>query len=152
MDQEDIEALKIAALLHDIGKLAVDERILFKKGSLDDKEFEEMKKHPGLSAEMIKSVSFLSPILPIVVSHHENFDGSGYPRGVGGEDIPLEARILSIADMYEALTTDRPYRKAFSREEAIEIMEDSKGWKLDPKLTDVFLEMVRGDKLEEDVT
>ncbi len=150
MPPESIETLKIASLLHDIGKVAVDGRILLKKGKLEKHEFEEIKKHPGWSVAMIKPVSFLAPILPIVMSHHENYDGSGYPRGIKGKDIPLGARILSIADVYEALTTDRPYRKACTREEAVEILEDAKAWKLDPELTDIFLEMVRNGHLHEE--
>ncbi|GEM_PF-911990 len=151
MSEENMETLKIAALLHDIGKLAVDERILFKRGELNEREFEEIKKHPGWSVDMIRPLFSLDPILEIIISHHENYDGSGYPRGTSGEAIPLGARILSIADIYEALITDRTYRKAFTREQAVKIMEDAKGWKLDPKLTDVFLDIVRSDKLEDDV-
>jgi len=151
MSEEELETLKIAALLHDIGKLAVDERILFKKGELEEHEFEEIKKHPGWSVDMIRPVFSLDPILTVVISHHENYDGSGYPRGIKGEEIPLGARILSIADIYEALITDRIYRKAFTKEQAVKIMEDAKGWKLDPKLTDIFLDMVRNNKLEEDI-
>jgi len=150
LKKEDIKVLKIASLLHDIGKLVLDEKILFKKGRLQEDEFAEVKKHPDLSAEIIEPIAFLGPILPIIVSHHENYDGSGYPRGLKGKKIPIGARILSIADVYEALTTDRPYRKAFTKEEALRIIESAKGWKLDPELTDIFLKIVRKGELEED--
>ncbi len=143
-----IETLKIACLLHDLGKLVVDENILFKKGKLNKKEFDQIKKHPHWGSEVISLVYFLRDIIPIMANHHENYDGSGYPTGVKGEDIPLEARILSVADVYEALTADRPYRKGFSPEEAITIMEGEKGQKLDPKLTDVFLDMVKKGKFK----
>jgi len=150
VDRENVERLRIAALLHDIGKLVVDENILFKKGRLTKEEFDEIKKHPGWGVDMIRPVSFLNHVLPIMMNHHENYDGTGYPNGLKGEEIPFEARILAVADVYEALTADRPYRKAFSREEAIVIMEEEKGIKLDPVLTDVFLDMVRKGDIDPD--
>ncbi len=146
MDESVIERLKLAALLHDVGKLAIDEKILFKKGKLDHDEYEEMKKHAQWGAEIIYPVYFLRDIIPIVVYHHENYDGTGYPYGLKGEEIPIESRVLSVADIYEALTSDRPYRKAFSREQAIAIMKEEKGTKLDPKLTDIFLDMVSNNE------
>ncbi len=142
-----IERLKIASLMHDLGKLAVDEKILFKKGKLNEKEFDEIKKHPHWGAEVIGLVYFMQDIIPIMANHHENYDGSGYPRGVKGAKIPVEARILSVADIYEALTADRPYRKGFSKKKAIAIIEEEKGRKLDPKITDLFLDMVKKGKV-----
>jgi len=147
--KDGIERLKVASLLHDLGKLAVDDKILFKKGKLDKKEFDEIKKHPILGSEIVHLVYFLRDIIPIMANHHENYDGSGYPEGIRGKDIPLEARVLGIADIYEALTADRPYRKGFSREDAVDIMRGEKGKKLDPKITDIFLEMVQNDEIEE---
>jgi HD-GYP domain-containing protein (c-di-GMP phosphodiesterase class II) len=149
ISKERIEKLKIASLLHDVGKLAISQKILFKKGKLDREEFDEIKKHPHWGSEIVHMVYFLRDIVPILINHHENYDGSGYPKGVKGDRIPLEARILSIADIYEALTADRPYRKGFSRKEAIAIMEEEKGRKLDPEITDIFLDMVRKRKLDE---
>ena len=142
-----IERLKIASLMHDLGKLAVDEKILFKKGKLNTKEFEEIKKHPHWGAEVISLVYFMHDIIPIMANHHENYDGSGYPRGIKGIKIPIESRILSVADIYEALTADRPYRKGFSKKRAIAIIEEEKGRKLDPKITDLFLDMVKKGKI-----
>lgn len=142
-----IERLKIASLIHDLGKLAVDEKILFKKGKLNTKEFDEIKKHPHWGAEVISLVYFMHDIIPIMANHHENYDGSGYPRGVRGKRIPVESRILSVADIYEALTADRPYRKGFSKKKAIAIIEEEKGKKLDPEITDIFLDMVRKGKI-----
>ncbi|MDD3088600.1 MAG: HD domain-containing protein [Candidatus Omnitrophica bacterium] len=143
MSKKRVERLKIASLLHDLGKLGVDEKILFKKGRLDKTEFEEIRKHPEWGAEAAGHLYFLRDIIPIMADHHENYDGSGYPRGKKGSRIPLEARVLSVADIYEALTADRPYRKGFSSEEAIKIMEDEKGRKLDPKITEVFFKMIK---------
>jgi len=150
VDKNNIERLRIAALLHDIGKLVVDENILFKKGLLDKDEFDEIKKHPGWGVEMVQPVSFLEHVLPIMMNHHESYDGNGYPKGLKGKEIPYEARILAIADVYEALTADRPYRKAFSQREAIAIMEGEKGKKLDPVIADVFLDMVRNKEICDD--
>ncbi|RKY42203.1 MAG: hypothetical protein DRP85_03625 [Candidatus Makaraimicrobium thalassicum] len=151
MSKERIERLKVAALLHDLGKLAVDGRILFKKGKLTASDIREIRKHPRLGSEVVRFVYFLRDIIPIMVNHHENYDGGGYPCGIKGEDIPLEARILCVADIYEALTAERPYRKRFSMEEAIRIMEMEKGLKLDPGLTDIFLDIVKkGGFREED--
>ncbi|MEA3490097.1 MAG: HD domain-containing protein [Candidatus Omnitrophota bacterium] len=143
LGRERVERLKVASLLHDLGKLLVDEKILSKKGKLTRREFEEIKKHPHWGAEVVKLVSLLHDIVPIMVNHHENYDGSGYPRGIKGKKIPLEARILSVADIYEALTADRPYRRGFSRKDAITIMEGEKGRKLDPEITDVFFKMIK---------
>jgi len=147
--KEKIEILKIASLLHDLGKLAVDKKILFKKGKLNKKEFDEVKKHPHWGAEAVHLVYFLHDIVPIMADHHEDYDGTGYPVGMKGNDIPLEARILSVADIYEALTADRPYRKAFSKREAIAIMENEKGHKLDPQITDIFLDMIKKGKIKD---
>ncbi len=143
-----IERLKIAALLHDLGKLAIDERILFKEGRLTKEEFDEIKKHPRWGSEVVSMVNFLDEIIPIMSNHHENYDGSGYPNGVRGENIPLESRVLTVADVFEALTADRPYRRGFSRKEAMAIMENEKGRKFDPRVTEIFLEMVRKGKFK----
>ncbi|MFH1310616.1 MAG: HD domain-containing phosphohydrolase [Candidatus Omnitrophota bacterium] len=151
ISQEDIEKLKVASLLHDLGKLAVDEKILFKKGKLNGEEFEQIKNHPRWGSEMIYLVYFLRDIIPIMANHHENYDGTGYPDGLEGENIPLSARVLGIADIYEALTADRPYRRGFSHEDAVEIIKSEKGRKLDPAITDVFLEMLKNGEIKENI-
>lgn len=143
LSEKKVTRLKIASLLHDLGKLGVDEKILFKKGKLETHEFDEIKKHPHWGSDAVSHLYFLRDIIPIMADHHENFDGSGYPRGASGKNIPLEARILSVADAYEALTADRPYRKGFSKEEALKILEQEKGRKLDPRITDAFLKMIK---------
>ena len=150
LSKTKIERLKVASLLHDLGKLAIDEAILFKAGKLTKEEFEQIKKHPRWGTEVAQLVYFLDDVIPIMIGHHENYDGTGYPNGVKGKDISLEARILSIADIYEALIEDRPYRKGFPKKKAIEIMESEKGWKLDARITDIFIEMIKNEKFKEE--
>jgi len=115
---DDLKAIEAAALLHDTGKLAVPEHILNKPGKLTAEEFEAMKLHVDVGADILSSIEFPYPVVPIVRAHHENWDGTGYPRGVKGDDIPIGARILSVVDCYDALTSDRPYRPAMTQEQA----------------------------------
>ncbi|MGD2278959.1 MAG: HD domain-containing protein [Candidatus Omnitrophota bacterium] len=150
MKRKAIERLKIASYLHDIGKLAISDKILNKHGPLTAKEFEKIKTHPLKGVEMIRPLYFLRDIVAIIQSHHENYDGTGYPHGKKGKNIPVEARVLSIADVYEALTSDRPYRKAFSKKQAIAIIEEEKGRKFDPDLTDSFLDMIKTKKIKQE--
>jgi len=138
----EIEGLRAAALLHDIGKLAVPEYILNKPGRLTAAEFAKMSAHPTIAAEILSNVEFPYPVVPLVLHHHEKWDGTGYPLGLRGEDIPLGARILAIADCYEALRSDRPYRKGFSKEKSIEIMKREAGRTFDPRLMGAFLSVV----------
>ena len=113
-DELTLKAIEAAALLHDTGKLAVPEHILNKPGKLNEAEFEQMKRHVDVGADILSLVEFPYPVVPIVRCHHESWDGSGYPRGVRGEDIPIGARILSVVDCFDALTSDRPYRAAMT--------------------------------------
>ena len=114
-----MNALRAAALLHDIGKLAVPEQILSKPGRLTLEEFEKMKIHPTVGAEILKRVQFPYPVVPVVLSHHEKWDGTGYPNSLRGEEIPIGARILSVVDCFDALTSERPYRRGMSTEDAM---------------------------------
>src|SRR5262249_11523520 len=120
-DETTVKAIEAAALLHDTGKLAVPEHILNKPGRLTPAEFDQMKRHVDVGADILSLVNFPYPVVPIVRCHHENWDGTGYPRGVSGSDIPIGARILSVVDCFDALTSDRPYRKALTDEEALAI-------------------------------
>ena len=131
---EEIEALRAAALLHDIGKLAVPEHIISKPGRLTPEEFEKMKIHPIVGAEILERVNFPYPVVPIVRSHHERWDGTGYPDGLMGEEIPIGARILSAVDCLDALATDRQYRKALPLDDAMEWVADQAGKAFDPKV------------------
>ncbi len=133
-----LKALQAAALVHDTGKLAVPERILNKPGKLTADEFETMKLHVNVGADILSAIDFPYPVVPIVRSHHENWDGSGYPRGLRGEEIPIGARILMIVDCFDALTSDRPYRRGMGPEAALAIMLPQAGIKFDPHLLAIF--------------
>jgi putative nucleotidyltransferase with HDIG domain len=138
LDEQAMKALQAAALLHDTGKLAVPERILNKPGKLTPAEFETMKLHVDVGADILSSIDFPYPVVPIVRAHHENWDGSGYPNGLKGIDIPIGARILSVVDCYDALTSDRPYRPAMTDAQALEIIRARRGTMYDPTVVDMF--------------
>jgi putative nucleotidyltransferase with HDIG domain len=138
-DDLTLQALEAAALLHDTGKIAVPEHILNKPGKLTAAEFEKMKLHAPIGAEILSSIEFPYPVVPIVRHHHENWDGTGYPDGLKGTDIPLGARILSVVDCFDALTSDRPYRRRMSDEAALKIVTDRRGTMYDPVIVDAFV-------------
>jgi putative nucleotidyltransferase with HDIG domain len=146
-NDKELDAIRAAALLHDTGKLAVPEYILNKPGPLTASEFERMKVHADVGADILKSIDFPYPVEPIVRHHHEQWDGSGYPAGLKGQEIPLGARILSVVDCYDALTSDRPYRPRMSRAQAENILKDRKGAAYDPWIVDEFIRLL--DRLEE---
>ncbi|HKB11650.1 MAG TPA: HD domain-containing phosphohydrolase, partial [Vicinamibacterales bacterium] len=143
VDEPGLKAIEAAALLHDTGKLAVPEHILNKPGKLTESEFEKMKQHVDVGADILSLVDFPYPVVPIVRAHHENWDGSGYPRGIRGEDIPIGARILSVVDCFDALTSDRPYRRAMTDQAAIAILVERRGRMYDPKVVDTFILVYR---------
>jgi putative nucleotidyltransferase with HDIG domain len=140
-DTKVIRAIEAAALLHDMGKLAVPEHILNKPGKLTASEYERMKLHASVGAQILSAIDFPYPVVPIVRHHHENFDGTGYPDRLRGEDIPLGARIMAVVDCYDALTSDRPYRPALCDAEALAIIEARKGTMYDPAVTDAFVKV-----------
>jgi putative nucleotidyltransferase with HDIG domain len=142
-DAHLIEAIHAAALLHDIGKLAIPDSILLKPGPLTPDEYEFVKQHAVIGAQILAPLAGCAPLAVIVRHHHENWDGSGYPDGLQGKDIPLGARILAIADCYDALTSDRPYRRELSHETAIGMIRDRRGTMYDPDLVDGFLGVMR---------
>ncbi len=148
-DALTIKAIEAAALLHDTGKLAVPERILNKPGKLTSAEFEEMKRHVDVGADILALVDFPYPVVPIVRCHHENWDGTGYPRGVSGTDIPIGARILSVVDCFDALTSDRPYRPAMTHDAALDILRERRGRMYDPDVVDAFIRTYREVTVEE---
>jgi PAS domain S-box-containing protein len=145
--EDQLLPLRYGALLHDIGKMVISSDILNKPGKLDDDEWEIMRRHPQIAYDLLKDIDYLMPSLDIPYSHHEWWDGSGYPHGLSGEEIPLTARMFALVDVYDALTSDRPYRPAFSKQEAMEMIRSLAGKQFDPTLTEVFLDLVR--KLEE---
>jgi len=142
-DAETLKAIDAAALLHDTGKLGVPERILNKPGGLTTVEFEQMNRHVDIGADILTLVDFPFPVVPIVRCHHENWDGSGYPAGIAGNDIPIGARILSVVDCFDALTSDRPYRKRLPDENAIAILIERRGRMYDPLVVDCFIRIYK---------
>ncbi|MEN3009072.1 HD domain-containing phosphohydrolase [Pseudothermotoga sp.] len=140
--EEDMRYIRWGALLHDIGKMAIPDRVLQKPGKLTDEEWQIMKMHPVYAYQMLSRIEYLRPALDIPYCHHERWDGTGYPRGLKGYEIPLSARIFAVVDVYDALTSDRPYRKAWTKEEAIEYIKNQSGKHFDPKVVDVFLILV----------
>ena len=137
-DEQTLKAIEAAALLHDTGKIAVPEHILNKPGKLTPAEYEKMKLHAPIGAEILSAIDFPYPVVPIVRHHHENWDGTGYPDRISGTDIPIGARILSVVDCFDALTSDRPYRKRMTDEDALRILQERRGSMYDPLVVDVF--------------
>src|SRR5205814_5620983 len=133
-----IKVIEAAALLHDMGKLAVPEYILNKPGKLTPAEFDKMKLHASVGADILSAIDFPYPVVPIVRHHHEYWDGNGYPDGLRGTDIPIGARILSVVDCFDALTSDRPYRPRLSDDEALNILLERRGSMYDPLIVDTF--------------
>ncbi|MDD5477678.1 MAG: diguanylate cyclase [Candidatus Omnitrophica bacterium] len=141
ISEKELENLKHAAILHDLGKIGIPDKILHKKGKLNENELKKIRAHPQIGAEIIRSVHFLSAVVPIVLHHHERFDGLGYSSGLKGKDILLGARIIAVADVYQALVSDRPYRKAYSKREALKIIQEGAGTQFDPEIVKIFLEI-----------
>ena len=139
---EEIEHIRRGALLHDIGKMGISDQILNKTGSLDPEERKSIEEHPWYAYQLLKDIPYLEKALEIPYSHHEHWDGSGYPQGLRGDKIPLSARIFAIADNWDALTSDRPYRKAWTKEEAAQYIRDQAGKAFDPDLVALFIKKV----------
>ena len=148
LSEVEIEALKAGALLHDIGKLAVPDYILNKPGQLTPAEFEKMKIHTVVGAEILERVSFPYPVVPVVRHHHERWDGRGYPDGLRGDEIPMTARILTVSDCFDAVQEERHYRRAMTREEAIAMLREGSGTIFDPNVTSTFLDYLRDFEAE----
>ncbi|HKY20554.1 MAG TPA: diguanylate cyclase [Vicinamibacterales bacterium] len=148
MKAGEIQGVKTAALLHDIGKLAVPEHILSKPGPLTQEEFQKVRIHPQVGAEIIAGVPFPYPVAPLILSHHERWDGKGYPSGMKGEEIPVGARILAVVDYFDALTSERPYHRAMSDEGAVGLLRQEAGKALDPNLVQKFVENLEALRAE----
>jgi putative nucleotidyltransferase with HDIG domain len=138
---QNVEKLRLAGILHDIGKIGIREACLNKPGKLSDDEYSEVKAHPLISERILKPIDELQEILPEIIHHHERYDGNGYPYGLRCEEIPLKARILAMADCFDAMTSDRPYRAALTTDEAMEEVRKNTGKQFDPQLVSVFCEM-----------
>lgn len=142
LPEPEQEVIQSAALLHDIGKVAIQDDILFKTGALTDEEFARMREHPERGAQMIRPIGFLRTVQEIVRHHHERYDGRGYPQGISGKAIPLGARIIAVADAWDAMTLERAYRPALSLDQAAEQLLQGRGTQFDPNIVDVFLNKV----------
>jgi len=151
-DDAELRAIEAASLLHDMGKLAVPEHILNKPGKLTHAEFEKMKEHATIGADILSSIDFPYPVVPIVRHHHEHWNGGGYPAGLKGEEIPLGARILSVVDCFDALTSDRPYRPKMTSAQAIVILRERSGFMYDARIVAKFLEIRPEETVLEDAT
>lgn len=157
IEEGEIEHIRRGVLLHDIGKMGISDDILLKQGPLDDSERENIEKHPALACEMLSQIEFLHPCMGIPAYHHERWDGRGYPDGLAGEEIPMAARIFAVIDVWDALTSDRPYRKAWPMDAALQYIRKNAGKHFDPQVVQVFLQWIktydldkRGEKLVSD--
>lgn len=148
LSEEELEDLKNGAMLHDIGKIGISDNILLKRRKLTKKEFKEVQKHPQIGADIIRRVHFLKNVVPLILYHHERYDGYGYGAKLRGEEIPLGARIIGLVDAYQALISNRPYRKAYSRKEAQKIIKEESSRHFDPKIVKVFLEILAKKRKE----
>jgi len=142
----DLIHIRRGALLHDIGKMGVPDRILLKPDKLTDDEWTIMRMHPTFAYEMLEEIHYLRPALNIPYCHHEKWDGTGYPRGLVGQEIPLEARIFAVVDVWDALTSDRPYRPAWTREKTLEYIHEQSGKQFDPDVVTIFLQIIEADR------
>lgn len=140
--KQDLVHVRRGALLHDMGKLGIPDSILLKAGKLDDEEWAFMRQHPQLAHNMLYPIEYLRPAMDIPFCHHEKWDGTGYPRGLQGEQIPLAARLFAIVDVWDALTSDRPYRKAWEREKVLAYIKEESGKHFDPNVVDAFLQLI----------
>jgi cyclic di-GMP phosphodiesterase len=140
--KQDLVHVRRGALLHDMGKLGIPDSILLKAGKLNDEEWEFMRQHPQLAYNMLYPIEYLRPAMEIPFCHHEKWDGTGYPRGLQGEQIPLAARLFAIVDVWDALTSDRPYRKAWEREKVLTYIKEESGKHFDPTVVEAFLQLI----------
>ncbi|HMU94713.1 MAG TPA: response regulator [Anaerolineales bacterium] len=145
--EADLEHVRRGSLLHDVGKLGIPDAILHKAAKLTDEEWFIMRKHPVYAYQWLSSIDFLEPALDIPYCHHEKWDGSGYPRGIKGEAIPISARLFAIVDVWDALCSDRPYRSAMSKADALDYIRSESGTHFDPELVKIFTELVK-DEIE----
>lgn len=137
---DELEVLEYASLLHDLGKIAVNEAVLNKKGPLTEEECAHIKDHPEVGEKILSGIALMEPVAGIIAAHHENFDGTGYPRKLSGADIPFSSRIIAVADLYDAMSSDRPYRKGLSLDVVLQEMRSVSGTQLDPEIVNLFID------------
>jgi putative two-component system response regulator len=143
MSEKEIVHMRHGALLHDMGKIGIPDSILHKPDDLTEQEWDIMRQHPRFAFEMLNSIEYLRDALEIPYFHHEKWDGTGYPQGLKGEQIPIAARIFAVADVWDALTSDRPYRPAWSREEALNYIQEQSGKHFDPQVVELFFKVIQ---------
>jgi putative nucleotidyltransferase with HDIG domain len=144
---DQLASLRVGGSLHDIGKLAVSDQVLCKEGRLDEHELAQIREHPTIGARLLLRVATLREAIPYVLYHHERWDGGGYPSGKTGEEIPIEARVLAVADAFDAMTSDRPYRRALTHDQALAEVDRCAGTQFDPRIARVFLELFAAAEL-----
>ena len=137
--EERLESLAFGALLHDIGKIGIKDEVLQKPGALSPEEYQYIQEHPLIGVKILEGIDFFKDKIPMIRNHHEHFDGSGYPDGLIGETIPLEARIIAVSDAFDAMTSLRPHRRALPLEDVLGELKKGKGKQFDPKILDIFL-------------
>ena len=143
---QELRHIHHGALLHDIGKMVVPDSILLKKGELTEEEWAVVKMHPLRAKELLENIPFLKPAMDIPYRHHERWNGTGYPDGLSKKDIPLSARIFAIVDVWDAITSDRPYRQAWSKEKSLAYIREQSGILFDPQIVQVFLELIDNEE------
>ena len=148
LTDEEMDNLRLSAILHDIGKIGVEDRILRKPGVLDEVEFASMKKHPEIGAEIIRHIKKLEGVIPGILYHQEKYNGNGYPSGAKNGDIPLSARIISVCDTFDAMTTNRPYRKGLNVQAALDELKRFSGIQFDPDVIDAFISAYKKGKIK----
>ncbi|MGQ9474949.1 MAG: GAF domain-containing protein [Actinomycetota bacterium] len=148
LSPDEVDVIRHASILHDVGKIGIREKILKKPGLLTEEERREMEYHPFIGTRILQSVRLLEPVMPLVYHHHERYDGSGYPDGLKGEEIPLGSRIIAVADAFESMTSDRPYRKALPLEEALAELRRGAGTQFDPRVVEIFLRLVEEGRIK----
>ena len=141
----EVNLIGHAAMLHDLGKVGIKENILFKEGKLEKSEYKKVKAHPQIAIDILRPIHFLRDVLPWIAHHHERWDGKGYPDGLKGEEIPLGSRIIAITDVYQALISNRSYRRAYGKKKVIKIIKEASGTKFDPKIVDIFLNILQSE-------
>jgi diguanylate cyclase (GGDEF)-like protein/PAS domain S-box-containing protein len=146
LPNDEVERIRQAAMLHDLGKIGVKEKILHKRSKLSKKEYQEITQHPQIGVDIIRPIHFLHDIIPLILYHHERWDGKGYPHGLKREEIPIGARVIAIADVYQALISHRAYRKAYTRIQAVKIIKNGSGTQFDPKIVNAFLKVLQKEK------
>jgi HD-GYP domain-containing protein (c-di-GMP phosphodiesterase class II) len=150
LPEEQLRALEHGALLHDVGKIGISDLILLKEDRLDEYEWTQMRRHPEIGYYMLRDIAFLESALPLILHHHERWDGTGYPYGLKGEAIPLSARLFAVVDAYDAITSNRPYREAASHEEAMGKLWDGAGTHFDPAMVLAFSQMMENRRISGD--